>query len=170
MSAPIATSADGVGSRLLPVFAGRFALVTSAHGWAGRLLARRLGLPTTRSGHASGSLEIEAGECEEQWIRTFGTRTWRSTLTSGTNATLVEFAGPVRLHFALRLDERRQTRMTLSNVSIGAVPTPIARWLRIDGLIGTDATTTVTVQVPGGRCVYTAVPRFDGAPTGVVTR
>lgn len=158
------------GSRLLPVLSAELALATEANGWFGRLLARRLGLPSADVGKAVGSLQIDiepatvfASQCE-RWTRTFGDRTWASTLAPGPHDTVVEHTGLLTLEFAVHLDDRWNTHMTLRRICLASAPTPIARWLDIAAVIEPDGTTVVTVSALGGHCSYRAIPETPAVP------
>ena len=153
--------AHGLGSRLLPVLGGELTIEVSSRGWTGSLLARRLGLATPPNSTTSGSLRIEPAEAGERWIREFGAHTWMSTLTPGDRDTVVERAGCSTLRFGVSLDSQWNTHMMLRSMSIGGIRVPIRRWFGIEACIAPNATTRVTIRVPGGSCSYIA--RFVGA-------
>lgn len=90
--------------------------------WAlGRLIARRMGLPTER---AQGPLRfgLDATPLREQWTRHFPRAVFRSELEAG-EGVVIERMGPLRLFFALEVSDGRLV-MQLRRAKLWGLPCP----------------------------------------------
>lgn len=163
------------GSRVLPVLGGPAVITAFADGLTGRLAARLLGMrpgtstlgaltiehiPTTTPQHIT-AVETESGDRAdvELWHRDLGGRSWTSVITTDTATrehtdAITERVGPLTLRFDLELDNAWATHMTMRTIHLGPFRLPTGRHWGVAGRVAADASTDVTVRVPGGRCGY----------------
>lgn len=136
-------------------------------GIVGRSVARYLGLP--RDGRASARLCVTPRVSNERssstrWTRTFGGRSWSTTLTIEDDSSITERLGWLTIRFVADVGhEADADHLRLRLVAIGVNRWALARWLlpaaTVDIVtLGQDTITTVDVRFPLGlgRLRYTA--------------